>query len=341
MDILLKDLKWIKGNDLFTGDLRISRGKIKQIGSSLTAKRKERVIRLANHYLYPGLINGHDHLEMNLYPHLGNPPYKNYTQWARDIYKPNDSPVKEIESVPMKYRLLWGGIKNLISGVTTVVHHNPWHRELGHPDFPVKVLKKYRWVHSLEFGDKVTQNFPARSTTPFIIHAAEGIDQLARAEIQRLFDLGILKSNTVLIHGVGLSKNDIRLIQQADGSVIWCPSSNFYMFGQTADILEIKKYAKIGLGSDSTMTGPVSLLEEMQVAVQTGQVTTKEVFEMVTVTPEKIFGLPPAGIREGGQADLLILPVLNPDYYENLVNQKPHHLTAVFVDGKLNFGALP
>ena len=338
MEVLLKDLTWINGNDRFTGDFRISRGKIQQIGTHLIANKKERVISFGNHYLYPGLINAHDHLEMNLYPHMGSPPYKNYTQWANDIYRPKESPVKEIESIPVKYRFLWGGIKNLISGVTTVIHHNPWDRMLGRRDFPVRVLKQYTWAHSLAFDEKVIKNFPSRSTIPFIIHAAEGIDDAARDEIRQLQEMGVLKKNTVLIHAVGISKRDIQMIEEAHASVVWCPSSNFFMFGQTADIMALKKGVTIALGSDSTMTGPHSLFEEMRVAEKTGQVTAREVFGMVTTAPAKIFSLPYRGIVEGGDADLLIVPVLNADYYENLLHQQAPQVTAVFADGKFMFG---
>ena len=337
MEVLLKDLKWFKGNIAFSGDVRISRGKIKEIGSVLTAGKKERVIHLGNHYLYPGMINGHDHLEMNLYPHMGTPPYKNYTQWAKDIYRPIESPVREIEAIPIRYRLLWGGIKNLISGVTTVVHHNPWHRLLGN-NFPVKVLKKYSWAHSLAFDKKVVQNFLSKPNIPFIIHAAEGVDDLARGEIQKLNELGVLKNNTVLIHCVGLSNNEIHLIQDAQASVVWCPTSNFFMFNKTANVLVLKKSVRVALGSDSTMTGPSLLLEEMKVAVKTGQVNSQEVFDMVTSTPMEIFNLPDQSIKNGAEADLLILPIDNVNYYENLLDQKPETIVAVFVQGKFMFG---
>ena len=81
---------------------------------------------LSGHLLLPGLINAHDHLEFNLFPRLGRGPYANASSWAADIYRPDASPVKEHLLVPKKVRLIWGGIKNLLSGVTTVAHHNPW-----------------------------------------------------------------------------------------------------------------------------------------------------------------------------------------------------------------------
>jgi hypothetical protein len=56
----------------------------------------------------------------------GRGPYANASSWAADIYHPDKSPVKEHLLVPKAVRLVWGGIKNLLSGVTTVAHHNPY-----------------------------------------------------------------------------------------------------------------------------------------------------------------------------------------------------------------------
>src|SRR5688572_12251609 len=124
MELLLQNITWQTKARKFTGDVRVQNGLIAEIGQ-LQPKGKEHTIDLTNHFIYPGLINAHDHLEMNLYSKLGNPFYKNYIDWSNDIYKPEMSPIKEIEKVDIKDRLLWGGLKNLISGVTTVVHHNP------------------------------------------------------------------------------------------------------------------------------------------------------------------------------------------------------------------------
>ena len=34
----------------------------------------------------PGLINAHDHLHRNHYPHLGSPPYPDAYAWGRDLH---------------------------------------------------------------------------------------------------------------------------------------------------------------------------------------------------------------------------------------------------------------
>jgi cytosine/adenosine deaminase-related metal-dependent hydrolase len=136
-------------------ELRIGDDRIQEIAFNLSPVKDEIRLEFNNAIAFPGLINSHDHLEMNLYPKLGAPPYANYVEWANDIYKPTQSPIKEIEKLPIEDRLLWGGVKNLISGVTTVVHHNPWHRFLGKEKFPVSVLKKIAWAHSLQLGKKI------------------------------------------------------------------------------------------------------------------------------------------------------------------------------------------
>lgn len=319
------------------GDLRISHGKIQAVGSPLEAKRHDAVITFGKHVVYPGLVNAHDHLEMNLYPLMGNPPYQNYTQWARDIYRPAESPVREIESIPLKDRLLWGGIKNLISGVTTVVHHNPYYPLFRHRNFPVRVFANYSWAHSLAFEKSISKKFPTFTSRPFIVHAAEGVDELAQLEIQQLKKLKVLRKNTVLVHAIGTREQDRVDIQNSGASIVWCPSSNLFMFNKTLDAASIQSTIPVALGTDSTMTGKATLFDEMAVARLTGQ-SASSVLDMVTSVPRKIFRLSESELSPGHRADLLILPQDQEDYAENLVTSSAERVAAVLVDGEMRFG---
>lgn len=339
MDFLLKGLRWHNRVKDCSGDIRIRNGLFVEIDGNLLPKKKEVVYDFKNHFIYPGLINAHDHLEMNLYPKLGTPPYSNYIEWANDIYKPDQSPIKEIEKLPINDRLLWGGLKNLISGVTTVVHHNPWHRFLGKKKFPVKVLKKMTWAHSLKFEKKIHRAFPINPDIPFIIHAAEGIDPTSFEEIQKLHEIGLVKKNTVLIHAIALNEKDIQLLTQNRSSVVWCPASNYYMFGQTAAIDELKKTVRVALGSDSTLTGSPTLLDELHLAFKTGLVTSEEIFAMVSTIPANIFNLSSPSILPMVEADFFIVPNKHDNYFENLTNTQPRDLELVVINGQPRLAA--
>jgi cytosine/adenosine deaminase-related metal-dependent hydrolase len=341
VDLLLKNISWSLDGKIITSDVRISKGIISSIGNLLPGKKKEKIkiIDFQDYFLYPGLINSHDHLEMNLYPLMGNPPYNNYTQWGSDIYKPKESPIKEIERVAIQDRLMWGGIKNLISGVTKVVHHNPWNRLLSKKKFPVQV-EETAWAHSLAFERNIQRRFPKKRDKAFVVHTGEGVDSFAEQEIAQLNSLGLLKENTVLIHAVAMSERNQKLIQEANASVVWCPSSNLFMFNQTAPVNQLKNKIRVAIGSDSTMTGPATLLEEMRTALKTKMATAEEIYAMVTSVPARIFGLPLPEIKIGSRANLLIAPKLDENYFENILSLNPSDISAVFVNGEMRYGAL-
>jgi cytosine/adenosine deaminase-related metal-dependent hydrolase len=67
-----------------------------------------------------------------------------------------------------------------------------------------------------------------------MIHAAEGLDQAAREELDRFDRLGCLSSNTVFIHGVAFCRAAADRIIDAGAGLVWCPSSNQFLFEQTA-----------------------------------------------------------------------------------------------------------
>lgn len=331
MDFLLKDVRWHDGKEVIEGDVRIRNGIIAELGSKLPLRKKEQVENFSGSFVYPGLINAHDHLEMNLYPQLGTPPYEDYMEWARAIYKPTQSPLREIEKLRIQTRLRWGGIKNIIAGVTTVAHHNPWHSCLK-KKFPVSVLR-IAWAHSLAFEKDVARKFPRDSDTPFVIHAAEGISEGAFSEVPQLHRLGLLKKNTVLVHALALNPASIEMIADAGASVIWCPASNLFMFRRIAFVKQLKDRVPIALGSDSTLTGSTDLLAEIHLAASMNVFSPEEIFRMVTTTPARIFNLPSPGIRIGNIADLFTAPAQYPDYFDNAIRTDPCDISLVMSRG--------
>src|SRR5262249_22190586 len=205
-----------------------------------------------------------DHLEFALFPRLGHGPYPNAAAWARDIYHPLRPPIREHLRVPKPLRLLWGGLRNLASGVTTVSHHNPYD-PLFDAYFPVRVVKHYGWAHSFGFTEDIAQAVAETPPgAPFIIHLGEGTDAESRDEIFRLRDLGALTDRTVLVHCVALDAEGWKLVADAGASVAWCPRSNEFTLGRTIDLNDVPEGVPLVLGTDSPLTATGDLLDEIR-----------------------------------------------------------------------------
>ena len=110
-----------------------------RIGAS--SSRTAVTVPLGSGELRPGLINAHDHLYLNHYPRLGSPPYANLYDWGRDIHGRFADEIARCSALPREDAFRFGALKNLLGGVTTVVHHDRWHPVL---DESFRVLKDDR-----------------------------------------------------------------------------------------------------------------------------------------------------------------------------------------------------
>lgn len=291
-----------------TGD-RISRILSSSIGLS-GAKQDCTHIDLSGFLLLPGIVNAHDHLQFALFPRLGNPPYRNYIEWGDDTHSRFPDIIAKHRAVPKEIRLWWGGIRNLLCGVTAVCHHDPLWPELQRQDFPVRVVQDYGWCHSLALGGDLRQARAATPTgRPFIMHACEGVDELARQELHGLDQLGVLDDSTVLVHGLALDQDGIEFIHERRASLIACPSSNKFLFNKLPDISLLSRIEKIALGNDSPLTAEGDLLDEIRFAMRSCGIQSSDAYRMVTTGPASILRLGDGegSITESGFADLVAI----------------------------------
>lgn len=246
-------------------------------------------VDLTGHLVLPGLVNAHDHLEFALFPRLGSGPYSNYLQWADHIHQPQSSPVREHRAVPKDVRLWWGGIRNLLSGVTTVCHHNPFAPDVFTEGFPVTVLRDFEWAHSLALGGPSAPDAEQRSSDkPFIIHVAEGVDDQSASELAQLDKVRRLNAHAVVVHGLAVGARGRKLLNARGASLVWCPTSNFFLFGRTHTAAEIAELKNVALGSDSSLTAAGDLLDEIKCARYTVGATAIALYAQVTTGAARV-----------------------------------------------------
>lgn len=293
--------------------VRIGGSRIASVGEP--AEAHDQPLDLAGDRLLPGLINAHDHLPLNHLPRLEPARhYRHVREWIGEIdaRRRVAGALKAAVAVPLAERLLLGGVKNLLSGVTTVAHHDPLYPHLGEPRYPVRVVTRYGWAHSLDVEGEAKARESQRRTPaewPWIIHAAEGVDERAREEFWRLDRLGCLTSNTLLVHGVALGAQEQRRLIAASAGLIWCPASNLHLFGQTADVAELVRAGRVALGTDSRLTGSRDLLEELRAAAGQGAMTPGALESLVTRDAARLLRLADCGrVAPRARADLLVVP---------------------------------
>lgn len=319
------------------GSVSVQEGLITSVEANISTRRGDVIVELDGLFVLPGLINSHDHLEFNLFPPLGTPPYHNYVEWANDVRAMCNDTINNILKVPLKYRLLWGAYKNIFSGVTTVIHHNPYYRHF-YFDFPVDVFRRYRWIHSLELDSSLKKKLTSTRKTPIFVHLAEGTDALARGELGTLHSIGGLKKNTVIIHGIAIDDQGISLMQKLGIPLVWCPVSNNYLYNATAPADKLIGRVPVVLGTDSAISGGISLLENIRFGQEKVKQKIPDLIEMVTSTPAAIFGLNKGIIKQGALADFLIFDAKDTDPFDAFINLSAKNIGCVIRGGRPIYG---
>jgi len=307
-------------------------------------------------FVYPALINVHDHLRGNYLPRVGPPKgvfYLNWAPWDKDL---KSSPVySERANIGIEDAYSLSAYKNLFSGVVTVHDHFP--HEFNEPfigRLPVRVVREYALAHEcssydLRWGDgiEIEHDRAKKRNQPFITHLEEGFDEEAQSGVEILERLGCLDDHDVFIHCIGFSDRDIVKVKKAGAHVVWCPASNLFMFNLTCKIGKmIDKGLNVSIGTDSTHTGSVNLLEEMRFARSTyrklygSDLPASKIFDMVTVNPAKAFRMQDriGTLASGKLADLLVVRKKHDDPYESLLLTEMSDIALLTRDGDPIYG---
>jgi cytosine/adenosine deaminase-related metal-dependent hydrolase len=323
--------------DSTASSLTIHRGRVVSVGAP--AGRQDTVIDLDGAIVCPGFVNAHDHLELNSFPRLKwRDRHANVREWIAD-FQPRFATAPDLAVArpdTLADRVWVGGMKNLLSGVTTVCHHNPLHRPIRRR-FPVRVVRQFGFSHSLQIDGTSVASVQRETPAgwPWVIHAAEGVDADATAEIETLDRLGCLGPRTVLVHGVAISREQGARLIARGASLVWCPSSNDFLFGRTADVGAFDRAGRLALGTDSRLSAAGDLFDELQAAVATRQLDAPALVRAITVNAARVLKLAGAGrLAPGLPADLTILHARPGDPHESLVVSRRTDVRLTMIDGE-------
>lgn len=319
----------------------------------------EQTLELSKSIAYSPLINAHDHLVGNWVPRAGDKrPYPNSHIWVEDMknsfsfherskFWHNDGSFQHMDHSALAIAKL-GAYKNLFSGCSIVHDHGPLQMDTYYDSMPIIVPKRYRQCHSITLGnwwggESATQEMKlSKGEMPFIIHLGEGKDNITKAEFSELEKQGLLQKNTLMIHGIAFTDYEIRKIAMVGASVCWCPTSNFYLIGETFDIDSALKHgANVVIGTDSTMSGAISLIAEFHTILEHfPNFELRTLYKMVTENAVKALYLDGryAKLDTQNTNNLLLTDLIDKDPFQNLLGLDMAAIKLLLVDGVPRYG---
>jgi cytosine/adenosine deaminase-related metal-dependent hydrolase len=299
-----------------------------EVRTTRTASSDGPVLDLEESIAFPGLTNSHDHLEFNLYPRLGHKRYPDYLEWGADIHRRDKELITSIQRVPNPARLRWGALRNLLCGATMVAHHGAVDDDLGR--LPIRTASATS-IHSVgtAWRWRLRLNAPF-GRSPYVVHVGEGISSRARHEIDVLLRWNVFRKRLIGVHAIAMRPDRAARFS----AIVWCPLSNEFLYGATADILELKRKTTILFGTDSTLTAEWNLWNHLRRARELRFLDDRELFAAVTSTAAAAWGRTHAGrLVAGFTADLVVARKKAPDPWDAFFAIEPEDILLVLKAG--------
>jgi len=350
------------------GRVYIADGVIHAVRESTTAPPAQfvdaEVIRTRG-TIFPGLIELHNHLSYNALQLWQVPRrFAHRGQWA-------DHPDKRrLISQPMTVLAGIGGTiealvryveaKCLVAGVTSsqgltlVAAPGIEHRYRG-------IVRNVEATDDLTLPEALTRIADVEDATAFakrlkqadkaslLLHLAEGIGDSARKHFLSLkLPNGKFAISPAFlgIHAAGLRAEDLALLAQNGGSIVWSPLSNLLLYGETADVKSAKAAGvRMSIGSDWSPSGSKNLLSELKVARAFSDqhdelFTSRELVAMATINAARMLKWDAAlgSIEPDKRADLLVIKGKAGDAYDKLLKAIEDDILLVIINGTPRFG---
>ena len=135
-----------------------------------------------------------------------------------------------------------------------------------------------------------------------MIHIGEGTSFAAWREIDALHRWNLLQRRLVGVHAIPMSPAQAARFH----AIVWCPVSNEFLYGATADIVALKRRTTILFGTDSTLTADWNFWNHLRRARALGALGDRELFDAVTGAGAAAWGAPGGRLAAGDVADVVV-----------------------------------
>ena len=327
--------------------------------------------------IYPGLIDLHNHMHYNHIPlwdfnvHLNENQrsdeggYTNRYQWGDNWdYGPSITWMKnniqdrdrwDMASEQMKYAEV-----QLVAGGVTAVQGSPSSGTQAWDSILARNVELYNfgqdnvqtcavcsWNENSYNSQGKLADMADGDLEAWFIHLSEGVDSSSKQEFEDLYAKGLVKEQTMVIHGTGLDRAQFDKMAAVNADLIWSPLSNLLLYGDTTDVVEADNAGvRISLAPDWGPSGSKSNLHELKTAdlwnteMLNNHFTNYELAQMVTSNPAAATGWGNfvGQVKADLYADLVVLDTFHEDPYRNLIEAIDADVRLTVIQGKAVFG---
>ena len=312
--------------------------------------------------IFPGLIDSHNHPQYNV---LGPIPfgqlYEHRNEWRNDpIYDEFNAQLDAIEANPdpdWQYLNIYklAEVRAMCSGTTTIQGANTYssnyapfaHQGIGINNahhFPPRIYASTfpLWDSLSQWQSRANENWRR-----FVVHLAEGTNQVALDEFASWQDWGMLDERTTVVHGTALQAPEWAAMAAVGAHLIWSPQSNVRLYGSTTDVPgALAAGVNVALAPDWTESGTNDVMAEMKFARDWadaewgGLLSPQLLAEMVTCNAALALGMDDmrGTVAPGLRADLAVIPGDAASPYEALLAADPEDVMLTVIGGRPGYG---
>jgi 5-methylthioadenosine/S-adenosylhomocysteine deaminase len=163
---------------------------------------------------------------------------------------------------------------------------------------------------------------------------SRSLKHYAMRDLEHVHEIGLTGPDSILIHAVWLSPQEIQVIAETDSKIAHCPVANAHLGYGVAPVAELRTQGvTVGLGTDGAASYTYDLFEVIKTAAMLQKVqhldaevlTAEDALEMATVDGARVLGLEEqaGSLEPGRRADVIVIDFDQPHLMAP-VDSKPH-----------------